>query len=88
VTARAEQVMRLAAAGRIAKEIAQELGISERAVEHHLLDARRELGAKNTTEAVSKYLQARWRPKRKERKAASIQALARTGTLFPDDSSL
>ena len=88
MTARAEQCMRLAAAGRIAKEIAQELGISERAVEHHLLDARRELGAKNTTEAVSKYLQARWRPKRKERKAAVAKLDVSPARLFSDESSL
>lgn len=57
MTARDEQVLRLIAKGKIAKEVAQELGISEHSVEYHLLAARKSLGAKNTIEAVSIYLQ-------------------------------
>ena len=57
MTGRDEQVLRLIAQGKIAKEVALELGISEHSVEYHLLAARKSLGAKNTVEAVSKYLQ-------------------------------
>jgi len=76
MTARDEQVLRLIAKGKIAKEVAQELGISEHSVEYHLLAARKCLGAKNTIEAVSIYVQRK--PSRKavsDRTSAGLQTL-------------
>lgn len=58
------QVIRLAVEGLTAKQIAYKLNLTERQAERHLLNVRHELGAKNTTEAVSKYLQSEWRAKR------------------------
>lgn len=59
------QCLRLAAEGRAAKQIGQELGMSESTVEWHLLMARRSLGAANTVEAVYRFMkqQATRKPK-------------------------
>jgi len=84
MTARDEQVLRLIAKGKIAKEVAQELGISEHSVEYHLLAARKCLGAKNTVEAVSKYLQL----KPAKRKAVSDRTSAGLQTLLLDAAKL
>ena len=56
MTARDLQALRLASRGRTAKEIAGELGISRRMVEFHLLRARKDLGATNTVDAVTRLL--------------------------------
>lgn len=65
MTPRDLQVLRAISEGRTAKEAAHYLNISEHAVEYHLLAARKSLGARNTVEAVSKYLQRK--PTRKIR---------------------
>jgi len=78
------QVLRAIATGKTAKEVAYTLNLSEHAVEYHLLAARKSLGAKNTIEAVSIYLQQK--NKKPTRKAlidlvpASLQTLLLDGT--------
>lgn len=57
MTPRDLQVLRAISEGRTAKEAAHYLNMSEHAVEYHLLAARKSLGARNTVEAVSIYLQ-------------------------------
>lgn len=52
------QVLRLAADGLVAKEIAATLGMSESTVEYHLLCARRSLKARNTIEACVLFTKA------------------------------
>jgi len=74
------QVLRAIATGKTAKEAAYALNLSEHAVEYHLLAARKSLGAKNTIEAVSKYLQRKPEKRKSEGRRSYIQA----SKLFPD----
>lgn len=79
MSARDLQVLRLAAAGCPAKEIADELRISPRTVEFHLEKARRDYGARSTTEAV--YLMV----KRESVKIPTRRASAPTQELWQVD---
>lgn len=73
MTARDLQTLRLASRGRTAKEIAGELGISRRMVEFHLLRARKDLGATNTVDAVTRLLtMKRIRKTQVEKQAPSV----------------
>ena len=53
LTPREREVLRLVAAGRLNKEIAAQLGISERTAKFHVGRVMRKLGASNRTEAVT-----------------------------------
>ena len=53
LTPQQRQVIALVSQGRIASEVAEALGISERTVQHHLSEARHRLGARNTTALVA-----------------------------------
>jgi len=53
LTSRQAEVLRLAAKGLVAKEIAHSLGISVRTVEGHLSEMRRVTGAKNMAELIA-----------------------------------
>ena len=50
---RQHEVLRLLAAGKVAKQIAVELGISEATVRNHIRDTHRRLGAHSQLEAVA-----------------------------------
>lgn len=50
---RARQVLALKAEGKLSKQIAYELGLHIRTVEYHLEEARKELDAVNTYNAVA-----------------------------------
>lgn len=75
MSARDLQCLHLAAHGRLAKDIAAELGISQRMAEWHLLCARRDLGANNTAEAVYRLLTKRTRKTEVEKQAYVAQVL-------------
>lgn len=53
LSARERQCLLLAAGGLMSKQIAAEMGISEKTVEMHLTNARRKLGARTTAHAVA-----------------------------------
>lgn len=80
MTARDEQVLRAISEGRTAKEAAHYLNISEHAVEYHLLSARKSLGARNTVEAVSLFIQRkRTRKALLDKRPSDIQTLLLDG---------
>lgn len=79
MSARDLQCLQLAAQGKLAKDIASELGISQRAVEFHLLQARRDLNAKNTPHAIYQLI------KRKIRKPQDCLPAERPAELFTSE---
>jgi DNA-binding CsgD family transcriptional regulator len=58
LTPRERQCLSLVASGLMTKQIAAEIGISEKTVEFHLTHARRKLGARTTAQAVAKHVAA------------------------------
>ena len=59
LTRQQQNVIALIAEGFVASEVANEMGISERTVQHHLSEARHKLGARNTTALVATALRLR-----------------------------
>lgn len=53
LSARERQCLSMAAGGLVTKQIAAELGVSEKTIEMHLARARHKLGARTTTQAVA-----------------------------------
>ena len=53
LTERQAQCLRLVAAGKTSAEIARELGLSARTVEHYLTNACAKLGVRNRVQAVA-----------------------------------
>ena len=51
---RARQILLMKANGMLSKQIASELNIDRRTVEHHLNEARKDLDAKTTPQAVAR----------------------------------
>lgn len=56
LSVRERQCLSMAAGGLVTKQIAAEMGISEKTVELHLANARHKLGARTTTQAVAMVL--------------------------------
>ena len=83
MTARDLQVLRLVAKGRLAKEVAGELGISERMTEYHLLRARQHFGARNTVDAVTRLL-----TQKRTRKAELVAKVVPAQELWGADSDI
>lgn len=60
LTLRQSTIVMMLSEGRSSKQIAHELGLSCRTVDHHIAAAKRKAGANNVTALIAKALRQKW----------------------------